>query len=263
MIRAKKELGQNFLCDRSILSTIAGYGELTGRDTVLEIGPGLGALTAQLCRRAGQVVAVEYDRILAEQLAGRVAELMGGQPANLELVRADIMDYDLEALPANYKVVANIPYYLTSKIMEKLWASANQPSLAVILVQREVARRLVATPGQLSLLAISVQLFARVELGIKVPAELFDPAPKVDSQVVIMHRRSDPLIPAAELERFFTVCRAGFCQRRKKLLSSLALGLRTTKAETARLLQLADIDPSRRAQELSIADWQRLTKVTK
>ena len=256
MIRAKKELGQNFLCDRSILSTIAGYGELTGRDTVLEIGPGLGALTAQLCRRAGRVVAVEYDRVLAEQLEGRVAELMGSQPANLESVRADIMDYDLGGLPANYKVVANIPYYLTSKIMEKLWTSANQPSLAVILVQREVAQRLAATPGQLSLLAISVQLFARVELGIKVPAELFDPAPKVDSQVVIMHRRSDPLIPAAELER-------GFCQRRKKLLSSLALGLRTTKSETARLLQLADIDPSRRAQELSIADWQRLTKVTK
>ena len=203
MIRAKKELGQNFLCDRSILSTIAGYGELTGRDTVLEIGPGLGALTAQLCRRTGRVVAVEYDRVLAEQLEGRVAELMGGQPANLESVRADIMDYDLEALPTNYKVVANIPYYLTSKIMEKLWASANQPSLAVILVQREVAQRLAATPGRLSLLAISVQLFARVELGIKVPAELFDPAPKVDSQVVIMHRRPDPLIPPAELERVF------------------------------------------------------------
>ena len=189
MIRAKKELGQNFLCDQLTLSTIADYGELTARDTVLEIGPGLGALTAQLCRRAGRVVAVEYDRVLAEQLAGRVAELMGGQPANLESVRADIMDYDLEALPANYKVVANIPYYLTSKIMEKLWASANQPSLAVILVQREVAQRLAATPGQLSLLAISVQLFARVELGIKVPAELFDPTPKVDSQVVIMYRR--------------------------------------------------------------------------
>ena len=263
MIRAKKELGQNFLRDQSTLSTIAGYGELTGRDTVLEIGPGLGALTAQLCQRVGRVVAVEYDRVLAEQLAGRVAKLMGSQPANLELVRADIMDYDLEALPTNYKVVANIPYYLTSKIMEKLWASANQPSLAVILVQREVAQRLAATPGQLSLLAISVQLFARVELGIKVPAELFDPAPKVDSQVVIMHRRSDPLVPAAELERFFTVCRAGFCQRRKKLLSSLALGLRTTKAETVRLLRLADIDPDRRAQELSIADWQRLTKVAK
>ena len=263
MIRAKKELGQNFLCDQSILSTIADYGELTARDAVLEIGPGLGALTAQLCRRAGRVVAVEYDRTLAEQLESRVAGLMGSQPANLELVRADIMGYDLEALPANYKVVANIPYYLTSKIMEKLWTSANQPGLAVILVQREVAQRLAATPGQLSLLAISVQLFARVELGIKVQAELFDPAPKVDSQVVIMHRRSDPLIPAAELERFFTVCRAGFCQRRKKLLSSLALGLRTTKAETARLLQLADIDPNRRAQELSIADWQRLTKVTK
>ena len=262
-MHARKELGQNFLYDRQTLATIASYGELTPDDVVLEIGPGLGTLTAQLCRRAGRVVAVEYDRVLAEQLAGRVAKLMGGQPANLELVRADIMDYNLGDLPANYKVVANIPYYLTSKIMEKLWTSANQPSLAVILVQREVAQRLAATPGQLSLLAISVQLFARVELGIKVPAELFDPAPKVDSQVVIMHRRSDPLIPAAELERFFTVCRAGFCQKRKKLFSSLALGLRTTKAETTRLLQLADIDPNRRAQELSIADWQRLTKVAK
>ena len=157
-------------------------------------------------------------------------------------------------------MIANIPYNITSKIIEKLWSADNKPSLVVLLVQQEVAERLAAQPGKMSVLAISAQIFAEVELGIKVPAEMFTPAPKVDSQVVIMRRRSEQLVEDSQLEQFFYVVKAGFSEKRKKLRSSLAVGLRTNKTEAERLLLEADIDPNKRAQELSIDDWKRLAK---
>lgn len=260
LVRPKKELGQNFLFDDGVLSTIASYGELSGDDTVLEIGPGLGTLTSRLCRQAGQVVAVEFDDELAKLLPANVAELSGYAVSNLTVVNQDFLGYDLSNLPADYKVVANIPYNITSKIIEKLWSADNKPSLAVLLVQREVAERLAAGAGRLSVLAISAQIFADVELGIKVPAEMFTPAPKVDSQVIIMRRRSEQLVRNDQLEQFFYVVKAGFSEKRKKLRSSLAVGLRTSKAAAEQLLLEADIDPNKRAQELSISDWKRLAK---
>lgn len=259
-VQPNKSLGQNFLFDADILSTIAGYGELAKSDVVLEIGPGLGTLTAQLCQQAGRVVAVEYDQNLANQLTDNVTKLLGYKPDNLEIINDDILRFDIAKLPANYKVVANIPYNITSKIIEKLWSGDNRPSVAVLLVQREVAERLAAEPGRLSVLAISAQIFSTVSLGVVVPAKLFTPVPKVDSQVVIMHRRPRPLINPGQLEQFFYVVKAGFSEKRKKLRSSLAVGLRTNKAEAERLLVEANIDPNKRAQELSIADWKHLAK---
>lgn len=260
LVRPKKELGQNFLFDDDILGKIADCGGLTKADTVLEIGPGLGTLTNQLCKRAGQVVAVEFDDELAKLLPANVAELSGYAVSNLTVVNQDFLGYDLSSLPAGYKVIANIPYNITSKIIEKLWAADSKPSLAVLLVQREVAERLAAGAGRLSVLAISAQIFADVELGIKVPAEMFTPAPKVDSQVIIMRRRSEQLVRNDQLGQFFYVVKAGFSEKRKKLRSSLAVGLRTNKTEAERLLLEADIDPNKRAQELSIDDWKRLAK---
>ena len=260
LVKPKKELGQNFLFDEGILSTIADCGELSQAQTVLEIGPGLGTLTAQLCRRAGRVVAVEFDHDLTDLLYQNVAQQLGYDPANLTICNQDILRYDLDSLPRDYRVVANIPYNITSKIIEKLWSANNKPSLVVLLVQQEVAERLAARPGKLSVLAISAQIFAEVELGVEVPAELFTPAPKVDSQVVIMRRRSKQVVADAQLEQFFYVVKAGFSEKRKKLRSSLAVGLRTTKSEAERLLVEASIDPNKRAQELSIDDWKRLAK---
>lgn len=260
LIRPKKELGQNFLFDDDILGKIADCGELTKADTVLEIGPGLGTLTNQLCKRAGQVVAVELDDELAKLLPANVAELSGYAVSNLTVVNQDFLGYDLSNLPADYKVVANIPYNITSKIIEKLWSAGNKPSLVVLLVQQEVAERLAAEPGRLSILAISAQIFAEIKLGIKVPAELFTPAPKVDSQVVIMRRRSEQLVDDEHLKQFFYVVKAGFSEKRKKLRSSLAVGLRTNKSEAERLLAEAGVDPNKRAQELSMDDWKRLAK---
>lgn len=260
MIQANKSLGQNFLFDEDVLRTIASYGQLTKVDTVLEIGPGLGTLTSQLCSAAGKVVAVEFDDNLADKVIDNVAEILGQRPNNLTVKNEDFLRFDLSQLPTGYKVVANIPYNITSKIIEKLWTTDNKPAIAVLLVQKEVAERLASTPGDLSVLAISAQVFAEVGLGAKVPAEMFMPAPKVDSQVVIMKQRPEPLVKSDQLEQFFYVVKAGFSEKRKKLRSSLAMGLRTNKTEAERLLNEADIDPNKRAQELSIDDWKRLAK---
>ena len=260
MIQANKSLGQNFLFDEDVLRTIASYGQLTKVDTVLEIGPGLGTLTSQLCSVAGKVVAVEFDDNLADKVIDNVTEILGQRPNNLTVKNEDFLRFDLSQLPTGYKVVANIPYNITSKIIEKLWTADNKPAIAVLLVQKEVAERLAATPGDLSVLAISAQVFAEVGLGAKVPAEMFIPAPKVDSQVVIMKQRPEPLVKSDQLEQFFYVVKAGFSEKRKKLRSSLAMGLRTNKTEAERLLNEADVDPNKRAQELSIDDWKRLAK---
>lgn len=267
MIRTNKELGQNFLFDQAILEQIADCGGLNDGDTVLEIGPGLGMLTSYLLKRAGHVVAVEFDAKLAANLRSSINQLQveNGQPKlsldNLTIVNDDFLQFDLSALPMDYKVVANIPYNITSKIIEKLWTADNKPALAVLLVQKEVAERLAAAPGDLSVLAIAAQTFAELRLGVKVPAELFVPAPKVDSQVVIMKRRHKVLVPADKLDQFFYVVKAGFSEKRKKLRSSLAVGLKTNKVEAERLLAEAGIDPNKRAQELTIDEWKRLAKV--
>ena len=262
MIQARKELGQNFLFDPQVLDAIADCGKLNQSDTVLEIGPGLGTLTSRLCQRASRVVAVEFDKTLADQLRDNVAKLSpdGDAPQNLFLYNQDFLQFDLSQLPHGYKVVANIPYNITSKIIQKLWTDGNQPDLAVLLVQREVAERLAAQPGKLSVLAISAQVFADVSLGLVVPADMFTPAPKVDSQVVIMRRRSEQLVDDEHLKQFFYVVKAGFSEKRKKLRSSLAVGLRTNKSEAERLLAEAGVDPNKRAQELSMDDWKRLAK---
>lgn len=266
-MQAKHELGQNFLFDSEVLRTIASYGQLKPTDVVLEIGPGLGSLTDLLCQSAGQVVAVEFDADLADHLLNnlRHRRRQNGvdpvEPGNLTVVKQDFLKFDLTTLPTDYKVIANIPYNITSKIIEKLWTSSNPPQLAVLLVQKEVAERVTAQPGQLSVLAIATQVFADVASGLVVPAKLFEPAPKVDSQVLIMTRRAQPLVQPSDLDQFFYVVRAGFSQRRKKLRSSLAVGLRTTKTEAERLLREAGIDPNRRAQELTIDDWKQLARV--
>ena len=259
MIQAKKELGQNFLSDPQTLDTIVGYAGLSQDDTVLEIGPGLGSLTGRLCRAAGQVVAVEFDRDLAMTLGNRL-DNGSVKPSNLTIINDDILKYDLTGLVPDYKVVANIPYNITSKIIQNLWSSDNKPQMTVLLVQKEVAERLAAPVGKLSILAISAQIFADIELGVVVPAEMFEPVPKVDSQVVIMRRRDQQLVDNADLKRFFYVVKAGFGEKRKKLRSSLAVGLRTSKQEAERLLNEANIDPNKRAQELTSAEWKRLAK---
>lgn len=253
-VRNKKELGQHWLHDRATLAAIAQEAAIQPGDTVLEIGPGLGTLTSELLRYGARVTAVEYDADLARKLPGQFPG------KDLTVINQDILQLDLSQLPSGYKVVANVPYYITSKIVEKLVRAENKPATAVLLVQKEVAERIAATPGDMSLLALSAQLFARVRLGVFVPKELFMPPPKVDSRVVILDMLEAPLIPAVDEKAFWRVAHAGFSEKRKKLRSSIAAGLRITKPAAEELLQHAGIDPNARAEDLSINDWQRLAK---
>lgn len=252
-----KKLGQHWLKDAATLEAICEAANLTHDDTVLEIGPGLGDLTRQLIKRAKSVVAVEMDGDLAADLAIQIVA------DNLLIIRGDILEFDLSQLPAAYKVVANIPYYLTSNLLRNLSESANPPLEMTLLVQKEVAERICAGPGQMSLLAVSVQLYYRPKLGPVVAAELFTPPPKVDSQVVILQKRSKPLFSDVETKLFFRIVKTGFAGRRKKLRGSLSAGLRISKEQADGLLKAADIDGNHRAQELSLQNWHKLYKAYK
>lgn len=250
-----KSLGQHWLRDRDTLAHIADCAELNSNDTVLEIGPGLGTLTSELLRKAGRVVAVEFDSELARKLP---AQFPGKK---LEVITGDILKFDLSTLPKGYKVVANVPYYITSKIVQTLMTDVNKPSTTVLLVQKEVAQRLAAKPGQMSILAISAQLFAEVTLGDKVPAALFTPPPKVDSQVVILKTRQTPFLTDVNEADFFRTVKAGFSAKRKKLRSSLSGGLKLSKLETEIILGKAGINPDARAETLDLDAWVRLTRI--
>lgn len=250
-----KSLGQHWLKDHDVLSAIADAAELGSTDTVLEIGPGLGTLTSELLRRAEKVVAVEFDEALAAKLP---AQFPG---KNLEVVTSDILAFDLSTLPAGYAVVANVPYYITSKIIQLLMTADNKPRIAVLLVQKEVAERLAAEPGNLSILGVSAQIFADVSLGDLVPAHFFTPPPKVDSQVVILRTHEQSILGDIDEKAFFRTVRAGFSEKRKKIRSSLSGGLGIEKQEAEVLLAKAGISPDTRAEALSIDDWLHLTRV--
>lgn len=255
MAGPNKSLGQHWLKDRDVLAHIADCAELSQDDTVLEIGPGLGTLTSELLRRSKKVVAVEFDAELARKLP---AQFPG---TNLEVVNEDILAFDLSTLPTGYAVVANVPYYITSKIVQMLMTAPNKPRIAVLLVQKEVAQRLAAKPGQMSILAVSAQIFADVSLGDIVPASFFTPPPKVDSQVVILQTRKQLYLTDVGEKDFFTLVKAGFSSKRKKLRSSLSGGLSISKPQAEEILKQAAINHELRAEALSLDDWTRLAKV--
>ncbi len=253
-MKNKKELGQHWLHDRDALAAIVLDAGVQPGDTVLEIGPGLGTLTSELFRHGANVTAVEYDVDLARKLPGQFPG------KNLTVHSQDILQFDLSELPAGYKVVANVPYYITSKIVEKLVRATNKPSRAVLLVQKEVAERIAAKPGEMSLLALNAQIYTRASLGVYVPRDLFMPPPKVDSQVVVLEFLQEPLISPEDEKAFWRVARAGFSAKRKKLRSSISAGLHMSKPDTEALLTRANISPDSRAEDLSISDWLRLSK---
>lgn len=249
MAGPKKSLGQHWLRDRDVLAGIADEAGITKEDTVLEIGPGLGTLTSELLRRARNVVAVELDEELAQKLPGQFPGTA------LEVVNQDILTFDLRTLPANYVVVANVPYYISSKIIQLLTTSVNKPRTIVLLIQKEVAERLAAESGDMSILAVSAQIYATVRLGDVVPAALFTPPPKVDSQVVILEMRDTPLVLPEQERAFFRAVKAGFVAKRKKLRSSLSSGLHMPKDQIDALLQDLGISPDDRAEDLTLQNW--------
>lgn len=252
--RTNKSLGQHWLTDESALTAMCDAAEVSQVDTVLEIGPGVGTLTKHLVKRAREVIAVEFDEVLAMELPFRVPD------ENLKTINADILKFDLTTLPKPYKIVANIPYYLTSNLLRVLSESTNPPVIAVLLVQKEVAERVTAGPGDMSLLSVSVQFHWEVGSGMIVPARLFTPPPKVDSQILTLRRRTSPLFPDVDSRHFFRVVKAGFSNRRKTLHNSLAAGYHISKAEAKKLLESAGINPGARPQELNLEQWYALAK---
>lgn len=247
-----KALGQHWLKDRYILSEIAEAAEIRDTDTVLEIGPGLGTLTSELLKRAQNVIAVEFD----DELARKLPSQFPGK--NLKVTNEDILSFDLNSLSAGYVVVANVPYYITSKIVQKLLTAENKPRIAVLLVQKEVAERIAARSGEMSILAVAAQVYADTELGIEVPREYFTPPPQVDSQVIILKTKSVSAIEGIDEKHFFRAVKAGFAARRKKLRSSLSAGLSLSKEDTEEMLNSLSINPNKRAQDLTIEDWLKL-----
>lgn len=248
----KKSLGQHWLDDDASLQAMVDAADVQAADTVLEIGPGPGALTRKLVDAAQQVVAVEFDHILAVSLPSNVAA------TNLRVVESDILRFDFTSLPPDYKVAANIPYYLTSNLLRVMSESTNPPHTAAILMQKEVAERVVAPAGNMSLLSVTVQFYWKASLGRVVKAELFTPPPKVDSQILILHHRAKPLFSDVDPKRFFRLVKAGFGERRKTLRNSLSGGLHIDKARAEALLKTAKLDPGLRAQSLTLEQWHAL-----
>lgn len=238
--------------NKQIISSIVAEANLNTEDVVLEIGPGLGTMTRELLNNAHKVIAVEYDSELANKLPSQYPG------KNLDVINQDILSYDLNRLPQGYKVVANIPYYITNKIINFLLNSENKPSRIVLLIQKEVAERLIADPGDLSVLAISAQNYAEISLGPVVDRSFFTPAPKVDSQVVILDLRKEPIIEKDKQKEFFRLVKAGFSSKRKKLRSSLAAGLNVSKKDIEAILSQSSIDANLRAESLSITDWKKI-----
>ena len=260
-----KSLGQHWLRDREILNQIAIEAEINEGDFVLEIGPGLGTLTSSLLHatgKSGKVLAVEFDPILAKNLPDQFPG------KNLTVINTDFLDFDLNQLPKNYKVAANVPYYITSKIIEKLLTSDNKPNTAALLVQKEVAERICAPAGELSVLGIAAQLYAETELGVFVSRDFFTPPPKVDSQVVILKILEKNRLEIFNQQhncqisekQFFRVVKAGFAARRKKISKALSANLAISKDQAVRILSQANVSPDIRAQDISIEEWLEITR---
>jgi 16S rRNA (adenine1518-N6/adenine1519-N6)-dimethyltransferase len=259
-LRANKSLGQNFLQDPFALKEIIASAQIQATDTVLEIGPGLGSLTRYLAASAKEVIAIELDRNLLAPLQAVLAPYQ-----NVRVIQGDILELSVEdIINANdYLVVANIPYYITSAVIRHLLESNTKPRRIILTIQKEVAERICAKPGDMSLLALSVQIYGKPYIAARIPAEAFFPAPKVDSAVLCIDIYPVPQIKTELLNTFFHLIKAGFSQKRKTLRNSLSSGLHIASSAAEEMLVQANIDSKRRAETLSIEEWEQLSEVMK
>jgi 16S rRNA (adenine1518-N6/adenine1519-N6)-dimethyltransferase len=257
-IRPSKRLGQHFMLAAGAISKVVEAAELGGDETVLEIGAGIGVLTHRLAQAAKRVVAVEID----SRLLPALNEVVGTLPG-VVIVHGDILQQDLESLVGEgpYCVVANIPYNITSILIRRLLEAASSPYRIVLTVQREVAERIVAPPGQMSLLALSVALYGTPRIMGRIQAGSFYPPPKVDSAVLRVDLHAQALMPMATIPTFFRIARAGFQQKRKQLRNALSSGLQVPPQQVVLWLEEAGLSPQSRAQELGLDDWARLVDV--
>lgn len=260
-IEPKKSLGQNFLRDENVLQKIIQAADLKTDDLVLEIGPGEGILTEELAKKSGQVVAVEIDKNLFANLKNKFRD-----KKNITFINDDILKINLSGLfssyklqVSSYKLIANIPYYITSLIIRFFLENKLPPQEMILMVQKEVAERIVSGPGQMSLLSVSVQYYAKPELLFYVDKKSFYPVPEVDSAVVritqnVEHETQD----TEKIKHFFRIVKSGFSAKRKTLVNNLSNSLHISKEEAEEKIKSAGLKPTVRAQELSIEDWKKL-----
>jgi 16S rRNA (adenine1518-N6/adenine1519-N6)-dimethyltransferase len=269
-LKVRKGLGQHFLIDGDVLELITSAAELASTDVIMEVGPGLGILTKELARQAGWVVAVELDSKLAVTLERTLASF-----GNVSIINKDVLQVDPDDLlqeqktrfppvinsPFSYKVVANLPYYITSPVLRHFLEALVKPQIMVVMVQKEVAEAIVAEPGRMSVLSISVQFYGEPRIISYVPARCFYPAPEVDSAILRIDLYSQPAVAVTDERGFINLVQAGFSASRKQIVNSLAQGLGLLKAEVLPLLEKADIAPRRRAETLALEEWARLWQV--
>jgi 16S rRNA (adenine1518-N6/adenine1519-N6)-dimethyltransferase len=253
-LKARKGLGQHFLIDGGVLGTIIATAALKNDDVVVEVGPGLGVLTKELAQRAGRVIAIELD----DGLAALLKKTLKSFP-NVSIINGDVLKIAPEEITKGrgYKVVANLPYYITSPVLRHFLEASVKPRAMVVMVQKEVAEAIAAKPGDMSLLSVSVQFYGEPEIISIVPPDSFYPAPEVSSAVVKIDVYPKPKVDVEE-KGFFDTVRAGFSAPRKQIANSLAKGLGREKAEVLPWLQKAQIEPSRRAETLTIEEWAGL-----
>jgi 16S rRNA (adenine1518-N6/adenine1519-N6)-dimethyltransferase len=249
--RPSKGLGQNFLIDKASLDRIIQAANLNPEDFVLEVGPGLGTLTQKLAEKSGRVVSIEKDKTMIEILKETLSEYK-----NVEVINADILRYQPQT--TNYKVIANIPYYLTSPLIRKFLESKNQPKEMVLMIQKEVAKRICAEPGDMSLLAVSVQFYASAKIVSMVSKTCFWPAPKVDSAIIKIVPHGNDI--SIDTDLFFKIVKAGFSQPRKQIAGNLSKSLKLNKERIIEWLSKNQLNPKQRAETLSVDDWKNLTK---
>lgn len=261
-IHPEKRLGQNYLIDHGFIQRVIETAKINAQDSVLEIGAGVGNLTRFLALYARRVIAVEID--------GRVLPILNQVLApydNVEIIHADILQVDPAGLfqpgehPEGYLVVANIPYYITSALIRHLLEAPLKPNRMILTVQREVAERICASPGELSLLALSIQVYGAPNVALQIPAGAFYPTPEVDSAVVCIELYAQPRVEPALLDTYFRLIKAGFSQKRKKLRNSLSAGLHISTRDAESLLRQAQVDPQRRAETLTLEEWRQLCRV--
>jgi len=269
-LQARKGLGQHFLIDEEVLKLITSAAGLTSTDVIMEIGPGLGVLTKELARQGGWVITIELDGKLAAILKQALASFN-----NVTIINKDILQIDPATLlqeqkvkfpsviisPFSYKVVANLPYYITSPVLRHFLEASFKPQIMVVMVQKEVAEVITAKPGQMSMLSISVQFYGEPSIISYVPAKCFHPAPEVDSAILKIKLYAQPPVEVTDRESFFELVRAGFSAPRKQIANSLVQGLELPKVECLSLLGKASITPQRRAETLTLDEWAKLWQV--
>ena len=266
-LRARKGLGQHFLVNSGVLKTITRSANLSPQDLVLEVGPGMGVLTRELVAQSGYVIAIELDAMMVDLLLETLSPA-----ANFSLINRDILEVEPAELiqqekdrfpstitdPRKYKLVANLPYYITQPIIRHFCESKLKPQTMVIMVQKEVAKNIVAKPGDMSILAISVQFFGKPQIIDYVPAGNFFPAPKVDSAILKIEMYPENCIQVTSEENFFKVVRAGFSSARKQVANSLSQGLDIPKSQVLSFMQQAGVAPQKRAEDLTIEELASL-----